>query len=460
MSTLRLNATSDLNDDYGRAQLQETLELLSNAMRQQQIKLEAVENSERNVRPVPVEAYPIAQGPVQTSAVGGAQVGQAIWLGTASTPGGFLPCDGTVLNAVTNTEYQELYNVIGNSYGGSNNTDFEVPDCRGRSPMGAGTGTSLTARTLGTEYGDEDLVPHDHSVPDHKHGSLKHFHANPHHHEFEGFYNPGTPLTLGPGAAYNALTTYQAQTTVHTTNQKSSGHADDDNTDEGYKWGTSDELLETADKTGLSVNSTGSGSATDKNLHPVVTFHAYMRYTTGGSSSSAQQQSMCWGPVAATWYLSSGSNFPNPSVINTYDTLLTTPVDEAIIQASCDDPGGSASVISDNYIRAVVRLPFNFRRWKARALRIRNKITNADLTPTNWTMSLSVFNPLSLGSVLATKSRQASSDGDYSELVFSAEDMGPNWKAGYPLVFHLYFNHSLDVETFKIHVGRLEIGWA
>jgi microcystin-dependent protein len=43
---------------------------------------------------------------------------------------GFIPCDGRALNATTYNSYQELYDIIGNLYGGTNQNDFEVPDLR------------------------------------------------------------------------------------------------------------------------------------------------------------------------------------------------------------------------------------------------------------------------------------------------------------------------------------------
>jgi microcystin-dependent protein len=46
------------------------------------------------------------------------------------------------------TQYQALYSVIGNIYGGDTRT-FNLPDLRGSAPMGMGQGPGLTNRTLG-----------------------------------------------------------------------------------------------------------------------------------------------------------------------------------------------------------------------------------------------------------------------------------------------------------------------
>lgn len=51
-----------------------------------------------------------------------------MWAGTSlNKPIGWLLCNGNSYDAVTNTQYQNLYNVIGNEYGGTSNTNFKVP---------------------------------------------------------------------------------------------------------------------------------------------------------------------------------------------------------------------------------------------------------------------------------------------------------------------------------------------
>ncbi len=59
----------------------------------------------------------------------------------SSVPTGWLACDGTAYDSVTNTQYADLYTAIGNTWGGSDGTDFKVPDFRGRTLTGDGTGT-------------------------------------------------------------------------------------------------------------------------------------------------------------------------------------------------------------------------------------------------------------------------------------------------------------------------------
>lgn len=97
--------------------------------------------------------------------------------GWASSPAGWLLCDGSAVNRTT---YADLFNAIGTSYGvGDGTTTFNVPDFRGRGPVGAGTGSGLTARALGQTGGEEahiltlgELAQHSHTVtdPQHSHG--------------------------------------------------------------------------------------------------------------------------------------------------------------------------------------------------------------------------------------------------------------------------------------------------
>lgn len=74
----------------------------------------------------------------------------------SSSPTGWLLCDGT---AVSRTTYSALFGVISTTYGaGDTSTTFNVPDLRGRTPIGAGTGAGLTARTLAETTGVESVT--------------------------------------------------------------------------------------------------------------------------------------------------------------------------------------------------------------------------------------------------------------------------------------------------------------
>ena len=94
----------------------------------------------------------------------------------SSAPTGWLFAYGQTLNAVTNPQYQPLFNAIGNTYGGTNNTNFVVPDLRGRVAAGKDnmggvaanrltSGVSgITGTTLGAAGGDQNMMQHSHSI--------------------------------------------------------------------------------------------------------------------------------------------------------------------------------------------------------------------------------------------------------------------------------------------------------
>ncbi len=81
-------------------------------------------------------------------------------------PVGYAACDGSTL---TINSYQALYALIGTTFGGNGTTTFGLPDLRGRIPMGQGTGTGLTARTIGQKIGAESVTLSTANLPSHTH---------------------------------------------------------------------------------------------------------------------------------------------------------------------------------------------------------------------------------------------------------------------------------------------------
>ncbi len=84
---------------------------------------------------------------------GAAVVGSLImWVGAAA-PSGWLLCDGT---AISRSTYATLFAIIGESFGiGDGSTTFNLPDFRGRVPLGVGQGTGLTQRAMADTGGAE-----------------------------------------------------------------------------------------------------------------------------------------------------------------------------------------------------------------------------------------------------------------------------------------------------------------
>lgn len=94
----------------------------------------------------------------------------------ATAPTGWLVCNGASLLRAT---YPALFAAIGTTWGAVDGTHFTLPDLRGRTPIGVGTGTGLTARSLGATTGAEThtLTAGESSVNAHVH-SIDHDHPS------------------------------------------------------------------------------------------------------------------------------------------------------------------------------------------------------------------------------------------------------------------------------------------
>ena len=101
-------------------------------------------------------------------------LGQILLYAGADEPDGWLICDG---RAVSRTTYQDLYEIIGDYYGGGDgSTTFNLPDYTGRAPLGQDDEYPVgQAGGNPTEVMTEARMPgHDHAllfaaVPNHSH---------------------------------------------------------------------------------------------------------------------------------------------------------------------------------------------------------------------------------------------------------------------------------------------------
>lgn len=121
-------------------------------------------------------SWVVASTVASSGAAGYAPPGALLQYGAASAPTGWLLCDGS---SVSTTTYAALFAVIAYTYGGSGGS-FNVPDLRGRTAVGSGTGTATGAanKSLGSTPtsgvgGEEkhtltvgELAVHNHGVTD------------------------------------------------------------------------------------------------------------------------------------------------------------------------------------------------------------------------------------------------------------------------------------------------------
>lgn len=148
--------------------------------------------------------------------------------GGAVAPTGYLLCDGTSYLRAT---YPDLFAVIGTTYGAADGTHFNVPDLRGRVPLGAGTGDAAdaTAHALGAKSGTEthalvvtELAAHTHAVtdPGHVHATGESGGAG-----FVVDSNVGGTLDIGAGTAFETKLATDTGTTGVTVDSAGSGAA-------------------------------------------------------------------------------------------------------------------------------------------------------------------------------------------------------------------------------------------
>lgn len=95
-------------------------------------------------------------------------VGSVFFAAFSSEPDHCLRCDGA---AFLRTEYAALFAAIGTAFGAPDGDHFCVPDIRGRSPLGEGTGPGLSERNLAETGGEQAHQLTVEEMPAHTHGT-------------------------------------------------------------------------------------------------------------------------------------------------------------------------------------------------------------------------------------------------------------------------------------------------
>ncbi|HJQ38996.1 MAG TPA: phage tail protein [Thermoanaerobaculia bacterium] len=72
-----------------------------------------------------------------------------------SLPNGWMPCDGQQLKI---DQYQALYSLLGDTFGGDGRTTFALPDLRGKVPAG-GYSRGRNAPSPSNEPGPKETQP-------------------------------------------------------------------------------------------------------------------------------------------------------------------------------------------------------------------------------------------------------------------------------------------------------------
>jgi microcystin-dependent protein len=93
-------------------------------------------------------------------------LGQLLLLPYNFAPVGWLLCQGQLLPIA---QYDALFSLLGTTYGGDGQNTFALPDLRGRTPIGMGTGASGTPYIQGETGGSEQVTITANSTPLHTH---------------------------------------------------------------------------------------------------------------------------------------------------------------------------------------------------------------------------------------------------------------------------------------------------
>ena len=81
-------------------------------------------------------------------------------------PNGWQYCAGQTLAI---SQYSALFALLGTTYGGNGTTTFQLPDFRGRIPVGAGQGPGLSTYVIGQKSGNESVSILTNNLPSHVH---------------------------------------------------------------------------------------------------------------------------------------------------------------------------------------------------------------------------------------------------------------------------------------------------
>jgi microcystin-dependent protein len=95
-------------------------------------------------------------------------IGQIMMFAGNFAPQGWALCDGSLLSISQNTA---LFSILGTTYGGNGQTNFALPDLRGRVPVHQGSGPGLSSYSLGQSGGSENVTLTGNQLPSHTHGA-------------------------------------------------------------------------------------------------------------------------------------------------------------------------------------------------------------------------------------------------------------------------------------------------
>ncbi len=95
-------------------------------------------------------------------------VGEIKMVGFSFAPRGYAFCNANLLAISQNAA---LFSLLGTTFGGNGTTNFQLPDYRGRVPIGMGNGPGLTPVVQGQVAGVENVTLNTTQMPQHIHAT-------------------------------------------------------------------------------------------------------------------------------------------------------------------------------------------------------------------------------------------------------------------------------------------------
>jgi len=96
-------------------------------------------------------------------------IGEIKMFGGSFAPAGWAFCNGQLLPI---SEYDQLYTLIGTTYGGDGQETFALPNLKSRIPIHKGTGPGLSSYIMGEMGGVEEVTLTVNQIPSHTHAPL------------------------------------------------------------------------------------------------------------------------------------------------------------------------------------------------------------------------------------------------------------------------------------------------
>ena len=187
--------------------------------------------------------------------------------------------------------------------------------------------------------------------------------------------------------------------------------------------------------------------------------------TTAGDLDLTRVCPVFFGKVPAKFEFEGPSDILSALSSDSYEVIETGRPPEKISQVTL--ASGIASGQSTCALRFSVYVPYNFRRWKTAAIRIRTKLAMTGCAgSSSATITLKARKPTSTSAFLVgtntrtlAESAGAIGDAAWVDMVLKTTDLQDDWQPGYFLACEVTWSIPKTFTTATLKVGRLQINW-